>query len=292
MLGGVEAGGTKCVLAVGPTPERIEASVSIPTRAPADTVADILAWFATQPPIGALGLATFGPVGLDPARADWGHILDTPKAGWSGFDLAGKLGAGIGVTVAVETDVNAAALAEAGAQPDGAASSLAYMTVGTGIGVGLVLNGRCVHGAAHPEMGHFYPRRPAGDTDFPGLCPFHGDCLEGLASGPAILARWGATLSDLAPEHPAHDLVAEYLAQTCHTIFTTASVETIVCGGGVMGTPGLLARVAARAEALDAGYLPGRERHRISAPSLGPRSGIVGALTLAAELAERRQASL
>ncbi|GAA4042387.1 ROK family protein [Sphingomonas rosea] len=284
MLGGIEAGGTKCVLAIGSAPDRIEACVSVPTRSPEETVADILGWFARQPRITALGLATFGPVGLDPARDDWGHILDTPKAGWSRFDLTGAIARGLGVTVAVETDVNAAALAEAGAQPHSASKSLAYMTVGTGIGVGLVLDGRCVHGAAHPEMGHFYPRRPAGDTDFPGTCPFHGDCLEGLASGPAILARWGATLSDLPPDHPAHGLVAEYLAQACHTIFAAASVETVVCGGGVMGAPGLLERVATRARELDAGYLPGRERHLVSAPRLGTRSGIVGALTIAAGL--------
>ena len=280
MIGGIEAGGTKCVLAVGPAPDAIAATHTIATRAPEETVAEALAWFAAQPRISALGLATFGPVGLDPARAEWGHILSTPKPGWSGFDFAGALASGLGVRVAVETDVNAAALAEARAR--GNAQSLAYMTVGTGIGVGLVIDGRCVHGAAHPEMGHFYPRRPPDDDGIAGTCPFHGDCLEGLASGPAILARWGATLSELPDTHCAQRLVAAYLAQACHTLFAATSVETVVLGGGVLETPGLRERIAALVIELDAGYLPGRERHRVVAPRLGRTSGITGAMTLVA----------
>jgi fructokinase len=280
MIGGIEAGGTKCVLAVGPAPERIEATQIIPTRGPEETIADIVAWFGKQTPVSALGLATFGPVGLDPSRSDYGHILQTPKPGWSGFDFAGSLAAALGVPVLVETDVNAAALAEAHAE--GTASSLAYMTVGTGIGVGLVIDKRCVHGAAHPEMGHYFPRRPEGDDGFAGVCPFHGDCLEGLASGPAILARWGATLSDLPSDHPALEIVAAYLAQACHTLFAATSVETVVVGGGVLDTPGLRERMAALVSTFDAGYLPGGARHCLIAPRLGHRSGITGAMTLAA----------
>ena len=280
MIGGIEAGGTKCVLAVGETPESIAATHTIPTRKPDETVAEALAWFATQPSLTALGLATFGPVGLDRDRADYGRILATPKPGWSGFDFAGALADGLRVPVSVETDVNAAALAEARA--DGSVGSLAYMTVGTGIGVGLVIDGRCVHGAAHPEMGHYYPRRPGHDDGYPGICPFHGDCLEGLASGPAILARWGASLSDLADTSAAHELVAHYLAQACHTLFASTSVETIVLGGGVLQTPGLHERIAELATDFDAGYLPGGARHRIVTPGLGQMSGITGAMILAA----------
>ena len=280
MIGGIEAGGTKCVLAVGPSPHAIAAIHTIPTRSPEDTVAEALGWFAEQPAISALGLATFGPVGLDPRRQDFGHILATPKPGWTGFDFAGALASGLRVPVSIETDVNAAALAEAHAGD--AAASLAYMTVGTGIGVGMVIDGRCIHGAAHPEMGHYYPRRPADDDDFAGVCPFHGDCLEGLASGPAILARWGATLSDLPGHHPAHQHIAAYLAQACHTLFAATSAETVVVGGGVLDTPGLRDRIARNCVELDAGYLPGGERHRVRTPSLGNRSGITGALTLAA----------
>lgn len=283
MLGAIEAGGTKFVLAVGEGPDRIAATTVIPTRDPAETVAEALAWFAAQPPVTALGLATFGPVGLDPARPDWGHILATPKPGWSDFDLAGALGRGLDVPVAVDTDVNAAALAEA-TLGESSSASLAYMTVGTGIGVGLVLDGRPVHGIAHPEMGHSFPRRPAHDDGFAGVCPFHGDCLEGLASGPAIMQRWGQSLSHLAQDHPAHDLVAAYLAQACHTLFAATAVETVVIGGGVAGTPGLVERVAAAVPVLDAGYLPGGARHRVRAPALGTQSGLAGAFLLAASL--------
>lgn len=281
MIGGIEAGGTKCVLAVGPSPGTIAATHTIPTREPEETIAEALAWFADQPAVSALGLATFGPVGLDDRRPDFGHILATPKPGWSGFDFAGALASGLGVPVAVETDVNAAAMAEA--HEYGGAQSLAYMTVGTGIGVGLVLGGRCVHGAAHPEMGHLYPRRPSDDDAFGGACPFHGDCLEGLASGQAIMARWGATLSDLPADHPAHERIAFYLAQACHTLFAATSVETVVVGGGVLDTPGLQDRIAQICAELDAGYLPGGKRHRVTAPALGRRSGITGAMMLASQ---------
>ena len=184
------------------------------------------------------------------------------------------------VPVTVETDVNAAALAEARA--DGSVGSLAYMTVGTGIGVGLVIDGRCVHGAAHPEMGHYFPRRPSHDDGFAGVCPFHGDCLEGLASGPAILAHWGGTLSELPETSAAHELVAHYLAQACHTLFATTSVEKVVLGGGVLQTPSLGERIAEVATDFDAGYLPAGKRHQIIAPRLGQSSGITGALILAA----------
>lgn len=282
MLGAIEAGGTKFVLAIGSAPDAIIARTSIPTRDPQSTVAAALAWFAQHPRIEGLGLGTFGPVGLDPTRSDWGHILSTPKPGWSGFDLAGSLGDALQVPVAVETDVNAAAVAEARLGAGRCGSALAYMTVGTGIGVGLVLDGHCVHGAAHPEMGHYYPRRPPQDTDA-GSCPFHGDCLEGLASGPAIQKRWGATLSELPADHPAHALVASYLAQACHTLFATTAVETVVIGGGVLATPGLLPAIADATRALDAAYLPGGQRHRVCAPALGDASGITGALILASQ---------
>lgn len=284
MWGAIEAGGTKFVLGIGDADGNIAARTIIPTRDPADTIAEAVAWIKGQCAIDGLGIGTFGPVRLDRAATDWGHILATPKAGWAHYDLAGTLASALNVPVALDTDVNAAALAEAHARPG--AVSLAYMTVGTGIGVGLVLEGRCVHGAAHPEMGHIYPRRPAGDDDFAGICPYHGDCLEGLASGSAIRRRWGASLSELPPEHEAHGLIAAYLAEACHTLFATVSVETVVIGGGVLGTPGLLDRIAAKTSALDAGYLPGGEDHRVSAPVLGTDSGLLGALLLAANSTE------
>lgn len=279
-LGGIEAGGTKFVLAVGSARGAIEARHTIPTRAPDETLAEAADWLAAQGPLAALGIASFGPVELDPRAPNWGHITATPKPAWSGCDIAGFLGGHLAVPVAFETDVNAAALAEYHAA-GGKVASLAYITVGTGVGGGLVIGGKPVHGAAHPEMGHIFPRRPAGDTGFGGVCPFHGDCVEGLASGPAIIARWGCPLSELPPDHEAHALVAGYLAELCHGLFAAVAVETVVLGGGVMQTPGLLERVRDRTRELDRGYLPGGDRHAVRAPSLGSDAGIRGALLLA-----------
>lgn len=220
-------------------------------------------------------------MGLDPAQAEYGHILRTPKPGWSEFDFASALAVGLGIPTAMESDVNAAALAEA--QAANRSNSLACLTVGAGVGVGLVSDGRCVHGTSHPEMGHYFPRRPPKDDSFAGICLSHGDCLEGLASGPAILARWGASLSELPSTHPAHGFVAAYVTQACHTALTATSVETIVIGGGVLETSGLRDRITAAAADLDAGYLPGAIRHRIAAPPLNNLFGITGATILAVE---------
>ncbi len=281
MLGGIEAGGTKFVLAVGSAPGAIAARHVIPTRDPEVTLAEAAEWFAAQGTVSALGIGSFGPVELDPSSERWGFITNTPKPGWADCDIAGTLGRALGgVPVGFDTDVNAAALAEH-RTAGGGGGSLAYLTIGTGIGGGLVLEGRPVHGIAHPEIGHIYPRRHPQDMEFAGICPHHGDCLEGLASGPAILARWGKSLSELPADHPGHAIIADYLAQACHTIFATVAVEEVVIGGGVANTPGLVERVAERARALDAGYLPGGRRHTVIRPRLGGDSGIVGAMLLA-----------
>jgi fructokinase len=280
MLGGIEAGGTKFVLAVGPSPDAICARHTIPTRDPAVTLAEAGEWFAAQGGIAALGIGSFGPVDLDRTSRCWGFITNTPKPGWADCDIAGYFAGTLGVPVGFDTDVNAAAMAEYAAA-GGAGGSLAYLTIGTGIGGGLVLDGRPVHGVAHPEMGHVYPRRHPQDFEFAGICPHHGDCLEGLASGPAIHARWGCSLSDLPADHPGHAIIADYVAQACHMLFASVSVGEIVIGGGVANTPGLVARVAERARELDAGYLPGGTRHRIIRPRLGSDAGITGALMLA-----------
>jgi fructokinase len=282
LLGAIEAGGTKFVLAVGPTPDEVLASHTIPTGSPQETLEAAAAWLEQHGAIAALGIASFGPADLQTGSPTWGHITDTPKPGWSGCNLAGFFAQRFGVPICFETDVNAAALAEFAAADLDAGSTLVYVTVGTGIGGGLIIDGKAVHGAAHPEMGHIFPRREPSDSDFPGTCPFHGDCLEGLASGPAIIARWGASLSNLEPDHEAHMIVAGYLAQLCHTIFATTAAEVIVFGGGVMKAPGLLDRVRRLAAQIDAAYLPGRKRQVIRAPRLGSEAGVRGALLLAA----------
>lgn len=280
MLGAIEAGGTKFVLAAGPSPDRITARHTIPTRDPATTLAEAAEWLAGQGGITALGIGSFGPVELDRTAPRWGFITTTPKPGWANCDVAGYFAGALGVPVGFDTDVNAAALAEHAASGS-TGGSLAYLTVGTGIGGGLVLDGRPVHGIAHPEVGHIYPRRHPDDRDFPGTCPSHGDCLEGLASGPAIMARWGTSLSHLPADHPGHAIIADYIAQACHVLFASVAVEEVVVGGGVANTPGLVERVAQRARELDAGYLPGTARHRIIRPRLGSDAGITGAMMLA-----------
>jgi fructokinase len=285
MLGGIEAGGTKFVLATASSPDRILARHTIATRDPATTLAEAAAWFAAQGPVEALGIGSFGPVELDRTSERWGFITNTPKPGWADHDIAGFFAGRLGVPVGFDTDVNAAALAEFAASGR-AEGGLAYLTIGTGIGGGLVLDGRPVHGIAHPEMGHIYPRRTAQDRDFPGICPAHGDCLEGLASGPAILARWGASLSQLPADHPAHAIIADTIAQACHTLFAALAVGEVVIGGGVANTPDLIERVAARARELDAGYLPGGPSHAIIRPRLGGDAGITGALMLAESAAK------
>jgi fructokinase len=280
MLGAIEAGGTKFVLAVGPSPDRITARHTIPTRDPETTLAEAAEWLAGRGGVTALGIGSFGPVELDRTSPRWGFITTTPKPGWADCDIAGYFGRALGVPVGFDTDVNAAALAEHAASGS-TGGSLAYLTVGTGIGGGLVLDGQPVHGIAHPEVGHIYPRRHPDDRDFPGTCPSHGDCLEGLASGPAIMARWGTSLSHLPTDHPGHAIIADYIAQACHVLFASVAVEEVVVGGGVANTPGLVERVAQRARELDAGYLPGTARHRVIRPRLGSDAGITGAMMLA-----------
>lgn len=282
MLGAIEAGGTKFVLAVGPSPHQISARHAIPTRDPAITLPEAAAWFEAQGGITALGIGSFGPVDLDQRSPGWGRITNTPKAGWADCNIAGYFIDRLGVPAGFDTDVNAAALAEYDAAQGQGCGSLAYLTIGTGIGGGLVLDGRPVHGIAHPEIGHIYPRRHPLDAEFAGICPHHGDCLEGLASGPAIAARWGASLSQLPAEHPGHAIIADYVAQACHTLFAVLSAERVVIGGGVTKTAGLVERIAVRTAELGAGYLPGGARHRVQRPQLGEDAGITGALMLAA----------
>ena len=281
LIAGIEAGGTKFVLAVGPSPTHITARHTIATTTPEETLAQAAQWFRDQGTITSLGIASFGPVDLDQASPTWGHITNTPKPRWSGCNIAGYFADRMQVPLGFDTDVNAAALAEYLYGAGKGSRSIAYITIGTGIGGGLIIDGKPVHGIAHPELGHIVPRRHGDDREFAGICPHHSDCLEGLASGPAIKARWGSSLSDLPQDHAAHAIVAEYIAQLCHALFAIAAVETIVLGGGVMKTAGLLQRVKDRAASLDRGYLPGKARHCIVAPALGDNSGITGALSLA-----------
>jgi fructokinase len=288
LFGCIEAGGTKFVLGVCRAQDAILAVETIPTTAPATTIAAALAFFQTASaqygPFDAFGIASFGPVDLDRLSPHWGCIVDTPKPGWSGANLAGPFGEAFGCPVGFDTDVNGAALAEHLWGASIGADIATYVTVGTGIGGGALVEGRPVHGLRHPEMGHIRVDRHHADRDFGGVCPFHGPCVEGLASGPAIMARWGTSLSELPADHIAHDVIAFYLAQLVIAQQALLSPRRIVFGGGVMATPGLLERVRVHAATMAHNYFGSTTADYdtlIVAPALGTRAGLLGALALA-----------
>jgi fructokinase len=283
MIGGIEAGGTKFVCAVGDAPQSVQASISIPTGLPATTLSQVIAFF--QPyALCSLGLAAFGPIDLNRESPAYGQILSTPKLAWQGCPILDILQTALKIPIAVDTDVNAAALAEFIYGAGQGCDPLVYLTVGTGIGGGAVIHGRPLHGLLHPEMGHMPLARAPGDTR-PSGCPFHEDCLEGLASGHAIQLRFGAPES-LPPQHEAWILEAFYLGQALAAITTILSPQRIIVGGGVLHQPQLLQHIReACARALH-GYLPRLKTPSdfeayIVAPGLGDQAGVMGALHLA-----------
>lgn len=287
LFAGIELGGTKVVIGFGSGPEDLEPLVRIPTTTPSETLAEVarvLEARARTHGLAAIGVASFGPVALDPASAHYGRILRTPKPHWSDADLLGPLGR-FGVPVGLATDVGGAALAEG---RWGAASGLSdhiYVTVGTGVGVGAVVNGALVRGVLHPEAGHLPVRRAAGD-DYAGSCPFHGGCLEGLVSGPALAARLGRGGETIAAGDPVWTLVAGYLAQMAAALTYMLAPQRIVLGGGVGANAHLLDQVRAALRAELGGYLPHLDSDAamdlyLQPPGLGDRSGVLGALALA-----------
>jgi fructokinase len=291
LYGLVEAGGTKIVVGIGSRHDDILETVRIPTTTPAETLRAVTSWLQAASDkygrLAAVGIASFGPLDIDPASPRWGHITQTTKPGWNNTDVAGPIGSALGCPVGFDTDVNGAALAESlwGAGV-GQRISL-YLTVGTGIGGGAVVDGTVLRGLSHPEMGHIRLPRHSDDHDFEGSCPFHGDCLEGLASGPAIKKRWGASLSELGPDHPGHTIIAWYLAQAVCTFQAIFEPGRIILGGGVLATAGLLDNVRAAAELLGKGYFVGRSSEIVVLPGLGDRAGLLGALALAQAAIER-----
>lgn len=291
MFGGMEAGGTKFVCGIGTCPEDLTVC-SFPTGDPQVTVEQAVQFFKKHagPHIQALGIGSFGPLDLDRASPTYGSITSTPKLAWQHFNLAGIMASALLVPVGFDTDVNAAVLAEArwGAARD--VTDCLYLTVGTGIGGGALVNSRLLHGLMHPEMGHI--RIPHLEEDlFPGHCPYHGDCLEGLASGPAIEARWGVPAHKLPADHPAWVLEARYLALALSTWVSTLSPQRIVLGGGVMQRDFLFPMIRAGLKDLLNDYFPARAlrdqlEHYIVPPRLGGHAGVLGAILLGEEAAK------
>lgn len=282
---GVELGGTKCVAILARGPHDVLAREVIPTRLPSETLGRIesalLDWKRTQG-FDALGIASFGPLDLDRQSPTYGHTVTTTKPGWSDVDIAPRLETATGVPAAFDTDVNGAAFAEMRWGAGRGFDDFAYVTVGTGVGVGLIVNGKPTRGFAHCELGHIRVARLPGD-EWPGSCPYHGDCVEGLAAGSALSARFGEAARDLPPDHPVWDSVAWALAQLCHAIVCAAAPRRIAMGGGVMqGHPHLLPRINAMLiESLNAYVpLPG-DGNYVRAPELGADAGPLGAIALA-----------
>lgn len=280
--GGVEAGGTKFVCAVGTGPDDIADVVRIPTTTPAETLPQVQAYFADHP-VDAVGIATFGPVETRRSQPEFGRIMSTPKPHWAGADLVEAVRAVLDVPIAIDTDVNGAAVAEAAWGAGAGHSNVLYVTVGTGLGGGVAINGRALQGLVHPEMGHVSVERLEGDP-FGGVCPYHSDCLEGMASGTAMRARWGRPADELGPDlDEAIRIEAHYLAAGFRQFVYTLAPDVIVMGGGVSHLPGLHEATNDRLVQMMAGYAVHAE-HRVDfvvAPGLGDDAGIAGALALA-----------
>jgi fructokinase len=288
LYGGVETGGTKVACLLGYGPDRIVAETRFATGSPEQTVSQIAEFFAAHERPHAVGVGAFGPIGIDPGAAAWGVLGNTPKPGWPGAALGPELVRRTGLRIRMDTDVNAAAIGEQRWGAGAGCSDVAYVTVGTGIGAGFVVNGRPLHGLAHPEAGHMLIPHDNERDPFPGMCAFHGDCWEGLASGSAMTARWGVPGAELDDSHPGWELEVEYLAAGIANLITVLSPQRLIVGGGVMAHSGLLDRVRVRVVALLAGYLGTdllgeRITEYLVAPGLGDRAGVLGALALVVE---------
>ena len=286
---GIEAGGTKFVCLVGSDPDRVFAEARFETSDPQITLANSAAFIKTQAeklPISALGIASFGPLDLDQNSPTYGYITTTPKPGWSNTNILGVIKDALELPAVIDTDVNAAALAEYIWGGAGQYDPLLYLTIGTGIGGGIIVDGKPLHGAVHPEMGHLrIPHDPETDP-FPGICPYHSDCLEGLATGPALQKRWGVPAELLPDDHPAWELEAYYIALAVVNLILSFSPRRVVLGGGVMGRQRLFPLIRRQVQGLLAGYLQSalileHIDELIVAPALGDRSGVLGAIALA-----------
>ena len=291
-IGAIEAGGTKFVLALADEEGAVLDRTVIGTRSPRETFAEVVAWFedaaARHGPIGAFGIGTFGPIELDRSKPDFATFTTTPKPGWSGASFVEAL-AGFDAPINLETDVNAAALGEWLAGAGQGCGSLAYTTIGTGIGSGVLKDGAVLSGWSHYESGHLLVRRDAARDPFPGVCPFHGDCLEGLASGPAVKARWGHDLSAASAEQIA--LIADYAAQLAAALVLLHRPERLIFGGGVMKAPGMIDELRTLTRQKLGGYIgewDGDLSQRIVLPALGDDAGVTGAIELGRRVLENQ----
>ena len=287
LIGALEASRAKMVCSIGNEQGNIMQRASFDTATPEVTVPRVVEFIAKFG-VSALGVGSFGPLDLNPSSPTYGSITNTPREAWRGYPLLAQLREQLGVPTAIDTDVNTSALAEHVLGAGRGLQSLVYVTVGAGIGGGIVAEGNIVHGMVHPELGHMILVPQEGDTMPDGICAFHRHCLEGMASGPAIQRRWGLSPRLMMPDHPAWELEAEYLAQMCVNVILMLSPQVIVLGGGVMQQAHLFPRIREKTLALLGGYVAsdrvteeGIDSY-IVPPALGVNSGVAGALLLGA----------
>ncbi|MFC5469368.1 ROK family protein [Cohnella suwonensis] len=283
LIGAVEAGGTKFVCGIGNEKGEVLDRVSFPTEQPEKTLAQVIDYFKDKP-IEALGIGSFGPIDIDRASPTYGSVTTTPKPGWANYPVLPELRKAIGVPIGWDTDVNAAALGEATWGAARGLDSCMYYTIGTGVGVGVFAEGKLVHGMVHPEGGHVLTRRHPEDT-YGGKCPYHGDCLEGMAAGPAIEARWGVKGHELAADHPAWEMEAFYIGQAISSAVLLLSPKRIILGGGVMHQMHLFPLVREQVRNNLKGYVVAASLESgideyIVPPGLGDNAGLCGSIAL------------
>lgn len=286
LFGGIEAGGTKFVCAIGSGPDDLREEIRFPTATPDESIPKAIDFFRAHGALGAIGVASFGPIDPNPASSSFGYVTTTPKPHWANTNFVGPLADALGIPIGFDTDVNGAALAENrwGAAQD--LDTFIYITVGTGIGGGAMVNGQLLHGLMHAEMGHMLLPRDKERDPYEGWCPYHGDCLEGLANGPALEGRWQVDPSTLPPEHPAWELEAHYLALGVVNMVTILSPQRVIIGGGVMDQAHLFPLVRSEVASLLNGYIQKDELSHgldnyIVPPKLGAQAGVLGAIALA-----------
>jgi fructokinase len=293
-FGGIEAGGTKFVCVVTDSGKNILAETRFPTTTPAETLGRVIEFFHGQNiylprPICAIGIACFGPIDPNPMSPTFGYITTTPKPSWASTPVVLPLHQEFNIPVAIDTDVNAAAVGEGKWGAAVGLDDFLYLTIGTGIGGGALCNGKPQHGLIHPEMGHMYLPHDLSRDPYPGFCPFHGDCFEGLAAGPSLLGRWGQPGDTLPLDHPAWELEAHYIALALHNLICTFSPNRIILGGGVMQQKQLFPLIHAETVRLLNGYVKSPAilediQNYIVPPGLGNRAGVLGAIALAQQL--------
>ena len=292
LYGGIEGGGTKFVCAVGTGPGDIIEEIRYPTGSPDESIGKAIDFFRKFDGLRAVGIACFGPLDANPKSPTFGYVTTTPKPGWAHTEFGGAVGRALGVPVGFDTDVNAAALAEHRWGAAQGLDSCLYLTVGTGIGGGAIVEGKMIHGLMHPEMGHLRVPHDFEKDPFEGQCPYHGDCLEGLACGPAIEARWGRRAETLPPDHPAWALEAHYLGLGLNNYIVTLSPQRIILGGGVMDQAGLFPMIRDEVRTLLHGYIQSpmitsNNNVYIVPPQLKNQAGVLGGIALAIDAGNR-----